>query len=77
MNLANMAKMLKCAGVDDIITVSAKDDDSKVMFVIESKGISICPVSCDWTPLHACKFYQFILFHFTFKRCFSSQKNLC
>lgn len=39
MNLANMGKMLKCAGGDDIITVSAQDDDTSVMFVLESKGI--------------------------------------
>lgn len=38
MNLANMGKMLKTAGNDDIITISAKDDDAKVAFVVEAIG---------------------------------------
>lgn len=54
MNLANMAKMLKCAGGDDIITISAKDDDSKVMFLIESKGIEyfLRPLNLQLVPIY-------------------------
>ncbi|CAI5508954.1 unnamed protein product [Closterium sp. Naga37s-1] len=36
MNLVNMAKMLKCAGNDDIITVKAEDDGDTVTFMFES-----------------------------------------
>ena len=36
MNLVNMAKMLKCAGNDDIITVKADDDGDTVTFMFES-----------------------------------------
>lgn len=36
MNLVNMAKMLKCAGNDDVITIKAPDDDDHVTFVFES-----------------------------------------
>lgn len=36
MNLVNMAKMLRCAGNDDIITVKAEDDGDTVTFMFES-----------------------------------------
>ncbi|GMH30570.1 hypothetical protein Nepgr_032413 [Nepenthes gracilis] len=36
MNIANMAKMLKCAGNDDIITVKADDGTDTVTFMFES-----------------------------------------
>ncbi|XP_027110870.1 proliferating cell nuclear antigen [Coffea arabica] len=36
MNLANMAKMLKCAGNDDIITIKADDGTDTVTFMFES-----------------------------------------
>jgi proliferating cell nuclear antigen len=36
MNLANMAKMLKCAGNDDIITMKADDNGDIVTFMFES-----------------------------------------
>ena len=36
MNLNNMAKMLKCAGNDDIITMKADDNGDVVAFVFES-----------------------------------------
>lgn len=36
MNLANMSKMLKCAGNDDIITMKAEDEADTVMFMFES-----------------------------------------
>ncbi|XP_041994816.1 proliferating cell nuclear antigen-like [Salvia splendens] len=36
MNLNNMAKMLKCAGNDDIITLKADDGSDTVTFVFES-----------------------------------------
>eukprot|EP00793_Prasinoderma_coloniale_P000355 PRCOL_00005339-RA len=36
MNLANMAKMLKCAGNDDIITMKADDQADTVTFMFES-----------------------------------------
>ncbi|GFY84538.1 proliferating cellular nuclear antigen 1 [Actinidia rufa] len=35
-NLANMAKMLKCAGNDDIVTVKADDGTDSVTFMFES-----------------------------------------
>ncbi|CAI9091629.1 OLC1v1026702C1 [Oldenlandia corymbosa var. corymbosa] len=36
MNLANMAKMLKCAGNDDIVTIKADDGTDTVTFMFES-----------------------------------------
>lgn len=36
MNLGNMAKMLKCAGNDDIITMKAEDSGDTVTFMFES-----------------------------------------
>ncbi|KAL3518107.1 hypothetical protein ACH5RR_020696 [Cinchona calisaya] len=36
MNLNNMAKMLKCAGNDDIITIKADDGSDTVTFMFES-----------------------------------------
>lgn len=36
MNLSNMAKMLKCAGNDDIITMKAEDSGDTVTFMFES-----------------------------------------
>lgn len=36
MNLANMSKMLKCAGNDDIITMKADDTGDVVTFMFES-----------------------------------------
>ena len=36
MNLGNMAKMLKCAGNDDIITIKADDGSDTVTFMFES-----------------------------------------
>ena len=35
-SLANMAKMLKCAGNDDIVTVKADDGTDSVTFMFES-----------------------------------------
>lgn len=35
-NLASMAKILKCAGNDDVITLKAGDDDDNVTFMFES-----------------------------------------
>lgn len=35
-NLASMAKILKCAGNDDIITIKAGDNDDNVTFMFES-----------------------------------------
>lgn len=36
MSLANFAKILKCAGNDDIITMKANDDGDTVSFMFES-----------------------------------------
>jgi hypothetical protein len=36
MNLNNMAKMLRCAGNDDIITIKADDGSDTVTFMFES-----------------------------------------
>uniref|UniRef100_A0A061R8G7 DNA sliding clamp PCNA n=1 Tax=Tetraselmis sp. GSL018 TaxID=582737 RepID=A0A061R8G7_9CHLO len=36
LNLANMSKMLKCAGNDDIITIKAEEDGDSVTFMFES-----------------------------------------
>jgi hypothetical protein len=36
LNLGNMAKMLKCAGNDDIITMKASDEADSVTFMFES-----------------------------------------
>lgn len=39
MNLANMAKMLKCAGNDDIVTIKADDGSDTVTFMFESPSM--------------------------------------
>jgi hypothetical protein len=36
MSLANLAKVLKCAGNDDIVTLKANDDGDTVTFMFES-----------------------------------------
>mmetsp|Transcript_41223 Transcript_41223/g.105424 ORF Transcript_41223/g.105424 Transcript_41223/m.105424 type:complete len:263 (+) Transcript_41223:212-1000(+) len=36
LNLGNMAKMLKCAGNDDVITIKAEDQPDTVTFMMES-----------------------------------------
>jgi proliferating cell nuclear antigen len=51
MNLGNMAKMLRCAGNDDIITIKADDGSDTVTFMFESP--SKTPASPDLVlPLH-------------------------
>uniref|UniRef100_A0A7N2RFG2 PAZ domain-containing protein n=1 Tax=Quercus lobata TaxID=97700 RepID=A0A7N2RFG2_QUELO len=40
MNLNNMAKMLKCAGNDDIVTIKADDGGDTVTFMFESPNMS-------------------------------------
>lgn len=37
-NLGNMAKVLKCAGNDDTITMKAENDSDTVTFMFENKG---------------------------------------
>ena len=37
-NLVNMAKMLKCAGNEDIITIKAEDQPDNVQFFFETPG---------------------------------------
>lgn len=39
MNLGNMAKMLKCAGNDDIVTIKADDGSDTVTFMFESPSM--------------------------------------
>jgi hypothetical protein len=36
MSLANLSKVLKCAGSDDIVTLKANDDGDTVTFMFES-----------------------------------------
>jgi proliferating cell nuclear antigen len=36
MSLANLAKVLKCSGSDDIVTLKANDDGDTVTFMFES-----------------------------------------
>jgi proliferating cell nuclear antigen len=58
MNLTNMAKMLRCAGNDDIITIKADDGSDTVTFMFESPSkkppsppICLSPCSsplCPW-----------------------------
>jgi hypothetical protein len=40
MSLANLAKVLKCAGSDDIVTLKANDDGDTVTFMFESPSAS-------------------------------------
>lgn len=35
-NLDRMSKILKCAGSDDVVTLSAQDDNDRITFVFES-----------------------------------------
>jgi proliferating cell nuclear antigen len=52
MNLTNMAKMLRCAGNDDIITIKADDGSDTVTFMFESpskpnpRSVSSPPSRC-------------------------------
>lgn len=45
MNLNNVAKMLKCAGNDDIITMKAEDSGDTVTFMFESQN-QVQPTTC-------------------------------
>lgn len=45
MNLGNMAKMLKCAGNDDIITMKADEQGDTVTFMFESPSKRHCLVN--------------------------------
>jgi hypothetical protein len=50
MNLTSMAKMLKCAGNDDIITIKADDGGDSVTFMFESPSkfllsLFVCPAA--------------------------------
>ena len=38
-NMANMAKIVKCAGNDDVITMRAKDTPDSIAFVFENSGL--------------------------------------
>jgi Proliferating cell nuclear antigen, N-terminal domain/Proliferating cell nuclear antigen, C-terminal domain len=42
MSLANLAKILKCAGNDDIITMKAAEDGDTVTFMFESPSACCC-----------------------------------
>ena len=39
-NLQNMAKILKCSGTDDVITLKAEDNGDQVEFMFESPSQS-------------------------------------
>lgn len=56
LNLGNMAKMLKCAGNDDVITIKAEDQPDTVTFMMESPSAPRRPTfslatqgAWDWT----------------------------
>jgi len=36
LNITNLAKIMKCAGNDDIITMKAEEDPSNITFIFES-----------------------------------------
>lgn len=38
-NMANMAKIVKCANNEDVITLRAKDTPDSITFVFEDKGL--------------------------------------
>lgn len=41
LNLASIAKVLKCAGNDDSVTLKGEDDSDTVSFVFENEGIEM------------------------------------
>lgn len=49
-----MFKMLKCAGSDDVITISAQDDVDRVTFVFESPSAPPCRGSTHAARAPAC-----------------------
>lgn len=52
-NLERMSKILKCAGSDDVVTLSAQDDNDRITFVFESPSMSPSP-RCIIEPEHPC-----------------------
>ena len=51
MNLGNMAKMLRCAGSNDIITIKADDGSDTVTFMFESSSTPPPPARSIFSPL--------------------------
>ena len=42
-NMANMAKIIKCANNEDVITLRAKDTPDSITFIFEDKGLTMLP----------------------------------
>lgn len=60
MNLASMAKILKCANNDDTLTMKAQDNADVVTFMFESQNQEkVCIPCCICTPLlEQCLFFS-------------------
>jgi hypothetical protein len=54
-----MFKILKCAGSDDIITISAQDDIDRVTFVFESPSAAFATrLAARRFTWHSCQLYE-------------------
>ena len=54
MSLANLHKVLKCAGNDDVVTMKADDNGDTVTFMFESPSESFCFVAMRWRARCCC-----------------------
>ena len=76
MNIANMAKMLKCAGGDDIITIKADDGTDTVTFMFESP----CKDFYLWVNFWFCLFctlFSLLIFKLLLLCWFDLVRQLC
>jgi hypothetical protein len=65
MSLGNLAKILKCAGNDDIVTMKAADDGDTVTFMFESpsaRGDSEAADDSNWNTSSSIRHSQLSLF---------------
>lgn len=56
MSLANFAKILKCSGEKDMVTMKAEDNGDTVTFMFENEGGGPFPARSrlDWRPRPTC-----------------------
>lgn len=64
MNLASMAKILKCANNDDTLTMKAQDNADTVTFMFESPNQEKVNTNCTCTPAQKLRFNKLIVVSF-------------
>lgn len=59
--LESLSKILKFASNDDIITISAEEDDESLLFQFENPGIEFSPFFSNFPPWEKDKYSEFSL----------------